>query len=67
MNKAFLHALASSTDSTTSFLVVMVLPVWEDTPWYYAAIRSHHNLETLIQILAGHMRFVPAHKHQIAT
>ena len=33
MSKASLHALASSTDTTTPFLVVMVLPVWEDTPW----------------------------------
>jgi len=32
MRKAILHALASSTNPTTPFLVVMVLPVWEDTP-----------------------------------
>ena len=32
MKKAILHALASSTDTTTPFLVVLVLPVWEDTP-----------------------------------
>jgi len=63
MRKAILHALASSTDTTTPFLVAMGLPAWEGiTPWYSAAIRSHRNLETLIQILAGHMRFVPAHK-----
>ncbi len=60
--KAILHALASSTDTMTPFLVVMVLPVWEDTPWYSAAIRSHNNLEILIKIPAGHMRSVPAHK-----
>ena len=62
MRKAILHALASSTNTPTPFLVVMVLPVWENTPWYSVAIRSHINLETLIQIPAGHMRFVPAHK-----
>ena len=62
MRKAILHALASSTDTPTPLLVVMVLPVWEDTPWSSAAIRSHPNMETLIQIPAGHMRFVPAHK-----
>jgi hypothetical protein len=62
MRKVILHALASSTDTTTPFLVVMVLPVWEDTPWYSETIRSHHNLETFIQVPAGHMRFVPAHK-----
>jgi hypothetical protein len=30
LKKAILHALASSTDTTTPFLVVLVLPVWED-------------------------------------
>ena len=50
MRKAILHALASSTDTTTPFLVVPVLPVWEDTPWYSASIRSHPSLETLIHI-----------------
>jgi len=48
MRKAILHALASSIDTTKPFLVVMVLPVWEDTPWYSAAIHNHNNLETLI-------------------
>jgi hypothetical protein len=62
MRKAILHALTSSTDTTTPFLVVMVLPVWEDTPWYSAAIRNHINRETLILTPTGHMRFVPAHK-----
>jgi hypothetical protein len=32
MRKAILHTLASSTDRTTPFLVVMVLPVWKDNP-----------------------------------
>ena len=32
MRKAILHALVSFTDTTTPFLVVTVLPVWEDTP-----------------------------------
>jgi hypothetical protein len=62
MRKAILHALASSIDETTPFLVVLVLPVWEDTPWYSTAIQNHPNLETLIQIPTRHMRFVPAHK-----
>jgi hypothetical protein len=62
MRKAILHALASSTDTTTPFLVVMVLPVWEDTSWYSDAIRNHNNMQTLIQIPIGYMRFVPAHK-----
>jgi len=46
MRKAILHALAASKDSTTPFRVVLVLPVWEDTPWYSAAIRSYPNLGT---------------------
>jgi hypothetical protein len=50
MRKAILHALASSTDTTTPFLVILVLPIWENTPWYSAVIRSHPNLEILIQI-----------------
>ncbi len=62
MRKAVLHALASSTDSPTPFLVVLVLPVWEDTPWNAASIRGHPNMSTLVRIPAGHMRFVPAHK-----
>ena len=62
MLKAILHALASSESATSSFLVVLILPVWEDTPWNYATIRGHHNMSTLIRIPAGHMRFVPAHK-----
>ncbi len=40
----------------------MELPVWEDTPWSSTSIRGHPNMEILIQILTGHMRFVPAHK-----
>jgi len=62
MRKAVMHALSSSEDTTTPFLVVLVLPVWENTPWTSAGIRNHRNLETLIQIPTGHMRFVPAHK-----
>ena len=62
MLKAALHALASSKSPDTLFLVVLILPVWEDTPWRSAAIRGHHNMSTLIRIPAGHMRFVPVHK-----
>jgi hypothetical protein len=63
MRKAIIHALASSTDTTTPIFVVIILPVWKDTPWNSTAIRSYHNLNTLIQIPTEHMRFVPAHKH----
>jgi len=61
MLKAVLHALTFSESSDTPFLV-LILPVWEDTPWNSAAIRGHHNISTIIRIPAGHMRFVPAHK-----
>ena len=62
MIKAVLHALSSSEAQDTLFLVVMILPICEDTPWNSAAIRGHHNMSTLIQIPAGHIRFVPAHE-----
>ena len=62
MPKAVLHALSSSEVQDTPFLVVLILPVWDDTPWNSTAIRGHHNMATLIRIPAGHMRFVPAHK-----
>jgi hypothetical protein len=62
MLKVVLHALSSSEAQDTPFLVVLILLVWEDTPWNSAAIRDHHYMSTLIRIPAGHMRFVPAHK-----
>jgi hypothetical protein len=61
MFKAVLHALASSS-SETPFLVVLIFPVWDDTPWNSASIHGHSNMSTLIRIPAGHMRFVPAHR-----
>jgi hypothetical protein len=36
--KTILHALASSDGSDTPLLVVLVFPVWDDTPWNSAAI-----------------------------
>ena len=62
MLKTVLHALASSEHTDTPFLVVMILPTWDDTPWNSRAIRGHVNMTTLINIPAGHMRFVPDHK-----
>ena len=67
MLKAALHALTSSEVQDIPFLVVLILPVWDDTPWKSAAIRGHHNMSTLIRIPAGHMRFVPAHKQSDET
>jgi hypothetical protein len=62
MLKIVLHALAFSESPDTRFLVILILPNWEDTPSNSAAICDHHNMSTLIRIPAGHMRFVPAYK-----
>ncbi len=62
MRKAILHALASSTGPTIPFLVVVVLPIREDAPWYSETMRSNNNIEMLIHIPSGHMIFIPAHK-----
>ena len=62
MLKAVLHALASSNNSETPFLVVLILTVWDDTPWNSASIRGHRNISTLIRIPNGHMRCVPTHR-----
>jgi hypothetical protein len=62
MLKAVLHALSSLETQDNPFLVVLILPVWEDTPWNSAAFRGRHNMSTLIRIPAGLMRFVPADK-----
>jgi len=62
MLKTALHALASSEYTDNPFLVVLILPKWDDTPWNSWAIRGHVNMTALINIPAGHMRFVPAHK-----
>ena len=50
MLKAVLHTLASSKCTYTPFLVVMILPVWDDTPWISTVIRDHGNMSTLIHI-----------------
>jgi hypothetical protein len=63
MLKAVLHALSSSKHTDAPFLAVMVLLVWDDSPWTSNAIRGHPNISTLILIPSGHMCFVPANKH----
>ena len=62
MRKTILRALASSELSDTPLLVVLFLPVWDDTPWNSASIRAHRNISTLIRIPTRHMRFVPTHR-----
>ncbi len=62
MLKTVLHAFLSSEHTDTPFLVILILITWDDTPWNSRAIRGHVNMTTLVNIPAGHMRFVPAHK-----
>jgi hypothetical protein len=62
MLKAVLHALTFSEYTDTPFLVVLILPKWDDTPLNSKVGRSHVNMITLISIPAGHMRFIPAHE-----
>ncbi len=57
-----MYAIDSSECTETPFLVVLILPLWDDTPWSLAAIKGNGNMSTLIQIPVGHIRFVPAHK-----
>jgi hypothetical protein len=59
MLKAILHALSSSEHTNASFLAVMVLPVWDDSPWTSNAIRGHTNMSTIIRITSGHVGFCP--------
>jgi len=50
MLKAELHALSSSETQDTPFLVGVILPRWDDTPWNSAAIRGHHNMSIVTDI-----------------
>jgi len=62
MLKAVLHTLVSSEINETPFLVVLILPISEDTPWNSASIRCHSNMSTLTHSRTGHMRFAPVHR-----
>ena len=62
MLRAVLYALSSSEHTNAPFLAVMVLPIWDDSPWISNAVRDHTNMSTPIRIPSGHMRFVPANK-----
>jgi hypothetical protein len=62
MLKAVMQSLTSFECTYTLFMVVIILPVWDDTPWISTKIRGHGNMSTLIHIPTGHMRFVTAHK-----
>jgi hypothetical protein len=50
MLKAVVYALASSESNKNPFLIVLILPVWDDTPWNYASVRGHRNISNLIRI-----------------
>ena len=62
MLKAVLHALACSKCADTPSLVVMILPVWDVTPWNSTVFRGYDRMATLIHIPKEHMRFVPAQR-----
>ena len=42
--KAVLHALASSVCTELPLLIIMILLVWEDSPWNSVTIRGHGNM-----------------------
>jgi hypothetical protein len=50
MRKTILHTLACATSSTNPFLVVLILPAWEGSPWRTHAILQHLNLTTLAHL-----------------
>jgi hypothetical protein len=60
MLNAVLHAMASSEYNEAPFLIVVIFPVWDDTPWSSFSTGGHRTMTTLIRIPTGHMRFVPA-------
>ena len=62
MLKAVLHVFASSESREIAFLVVVILLVWDDTPWNSASIRGHSNMSILIRIPTSHMRLMRAHR-----
>jgi hypothetical protein len=41
MLKEVLHALASSEFTETPFMVVLILPVWDDMSWSSSTVRGH--------------------------
>jgi hypothetical protein len=62
MLKAVIFALASSESNETPILVVLILPIKNDTPWNSTVIRGHFNISILILIPTGHVRVVSAHR-----
>jgi hypothetical protein len=62
MRKTILHALSCATSSTNPFLVVLILPAWEELPWRTHAILQHPNLTTLAHLPANQLKFIPSHK-----
>ncbi len=62
MLKTVLHALASSENKETPFLIILVQLVWDDTSWNSASTRGHNTMSTLIRIPSSHMRYVPARR-----
>jgi len=61
MRKPLLHALACATSVAKPFMVVLILPAWEDSPWRTHAILQHPNLTTLAHLPANQLKFIPSH------
>ena len=62
MRKTILHALTCASSSSSAFLVVFILPAWEDLPWRIHFILHHPNLTILAHLSANQLKFFPAHK-----
>jgi hypothetical protein len=62
LRKAVLSALACSTTTNSPFLVVLILPAWEDSPWITHSILSHLSLTTLAHLNPNQLNLVPPHK-----
>jgi hypothetical protein len=62
MRNTILHALACTTSSLNPFIVVLILPAWEDSPRRTRSILQHPNLTTLAHFPANHLTLITTHK-----
>ena len=62
MHRAVTHALACSEATTSPLLVALCLPAWEDSPWQATSLRNHPNMETLVRLERGQLKFIPYNK-----
>ena len=59
MRQTLRHAIASTELSSTPTLIALLLPAWEDSPWRTNGIRSHPNVETVLRLEKGQLKYVP--------